>query len=137
MLYILLYALLISKGFKHKDKEYIFITYPISIHIYIYIYKSFKFIHKMYPKSDKNNAKIIITNFTIQIADGGSIRVRSHLSWKEDRAKGGRSYTFEWVHLYKGRRGLLGFNYRNVCEARYSHTPKPRHSSRSHLSISS
>lgn len=88
MLYILLYALLISKGFKHKDKEYIFITYPISIHIYIY--KSFKFIHKMYPKSDKNNAKIIITNFTIQIADGGSIRVRSHLSWKEDRAKGGK-----------------------------------------------
>lgn len=52
MLYILLYALLISKGFRHKDKEYIFITYPISIHIYIY--KSFKFIHKMYPKSDKN-----------------------------------------------------------------------------------
>lgn len=37
MLYISLYALLISKGFKHKDKEYIFITYPISIHIYIYI----------------------------------------------------------------------------------------------------
>lgn len=54
MLYILLYALLISKGFKHNDKEYIFITYPISIHIYIYIYKTFKFIHKMYPKSDKN-----------------------------------------------------------------------------------
>lgn len=134
MLYILLYALLISKGFKHKDKEYIFITYPISIHIYIYI-KALNLYTKCIPNLIKT--KIIITNFTIQIADGGSIRVRNHLSWKEDRAKGGRSYTFEWVHLYKGRRGLLGFNYRNVCEARYSHTPKPRHSSRSHLSISS
>lgn len=134
MLYILLYALLISKGFKHKDKEYIFITYPISIHIYIYI-KSLNLYTKCIPNLIKT--KIIVTNFTIKIADGGSIRVRSHLSWKEDRAKGGKSYTFEWVHLYKGRRGLLGFNYRNVCEARYSHTPKPRHSSRSHLSISS
>lgn len=87
MLYILLYALLISKGFKHKDKEYIFITYPISIHIYIYI-KALNLYTKCIPNLIKT--KIIITNFTIKIADGGSIRVRNHLSWKEDRAKGGK-----------------------------------------------
>lgn len=76
------------------------------------------------PNLYKNDPKIIITNFIIQITGCTLIRVRNHLSWKEDRAKGGEVIRSSGYIYIKGGRGLLGFNYRNVCEARYSHTPE-------------
>ena len=54
--------------------------------------------------------------------NGGTFVEQTNWIRKTDRK--GRSYTFKRGYAcIKGWGGLLGFNYRNVCEARYSHTP--------------